>query len=102
MKIDSTLAEVYWQLGLIYTFYYWNWKEAERNFKHAIQINPNSPIMHIDYSRYCHLWDVMRRQSHEAKRAQEFDPFSVLLILWQVAYVYAGQFDKAIEECQMT
>ena len=50
LKIDSTLAEAYAALGIINTFYYWNWKEAERNFKHALQINPNSSMIHTDYS----------------------------------------------------
>ena len=75
LKIDSTLAEAYWQLGNNNTFYYWNWKEAERNYKHALQINPNSPMMHIEYSLLLSIIGRHEEAISEAKRAQELDPF---------------------------
>jgi len=71
LKIDSTLAEAYWQLGNFNTFYYWNWKEAERNYRHAIKLNPNSSLIHTDYSN---LLTIMGRHDEaitEAKLCSE-------------------------------
>jgi adenylate cyclase len=103
LKIDNTLAEIYAGLGLIYTFYNWNRKEAEENFKHALRINPNSSIIHIDYS---HLLSFMGRHEEaisEAKLAQKFDPLSCFINTQTGdSYALASQYDKAIEELRMT
>jgi len=99
LKLDNTLAEAYWQLGNNNTFYYWNWKEAERNYKYAIQINPNSPLMHTEYSMLLSFIGRHEEAIYEAKRAQELDPFSAYVnTLAGCSYVYAGQLDRAIEE----
>ena len=50
LELDSTLAEAYALLGRINTNYDWDWKAAERNFKKALQLNPNSALIHILYS----------------------------------------------------
>jgi adenylate cyclase len=101
LKLDSTLAEIYWQLGNNNTFYYWNWKEAERNYKHAIQLNPNSPLIHTEYSLLLSCIGRHEEAISEAKRAQELDPLSGYVnTLAGGTYVYAGQLDRAIEEFQ--
>ena len=103
LKIDNTLAEAYSILGHINTFYYWNWKEAERNFKHALQINPNSSLIHIYYSFLLTCTGRHEEAISEAKRAQELDPLSSYINTeLALAYSYDGQYDKAIEEYQMT
>ncbi|MFO7621298.1 MAG: tetratricopeptide repeat protein [Bacteroidales bacterium] len=103
LTIDSTLAEAYWVLGNHYTFSVWNWKEAERNYKHALQINPNSSQIHADYSN---LLTITRRHEEaisEAKRAHELDPISANINLYLgAALYYAHQWDAAIEEIQTT
>jgi len=103
LKIDSTIAEAYSILGNICTFYYWNWKEAEINFKHALQINPNSSLTHIYYSFLLTCTGRYEEALSEAKRAQELDPLSSYINTEAaLAYAYNGKFDKAIEEYQMT
>jgi TolB-like protein/Tfp pilus assembly protein PilF len=103
LKIDNTLDGAYSALGVINTFYYWNWKEAERNFKHALQINPNSSLIHIYYSFLLTCTRLHKEAISEAKRAQELDPLSYFINTFTgVAYAFAGQFDRAIKEYQMT
>ena len=103
LKIDSTLAEAYATLGDYYTFYLWNWKEAERNFKHALEINPNSSMSHTDYSIFLLVTGRFEEAIYEAKRAQELDPLSSYINNRAGdAYQYARQFDRAIEEYQMS
>jgi tetratricopeptide (TPR) repeat protein len=103
LKIDNTLAEAYTALGDYYTFYHWNWKEAERNFKHALEINPNSSQIHIDYSIFLTVTGRAKEAISEGKRAQELDPLSCYINTRTAdAYFYAGQYDRAIEEYRMT
>jgi tetratricopeptide (TPR) repeat protein len=99
LAIDSTLAEAYSILGAIDLYYNWNWKEAERNFKHALRINPNSSQIHLDYSNFLTFTGHHEEAISEAKRAQELDPLSIYINTYTgVAFDYAGQYDKAIEE----
>ena len=101
LKIDTSLAEAYSVLGNVNTFYYWNWKEAERNFKHALQINPNSSMAHVNYSALLTFNKRHEEAISEAKRAQELDPLSGYINTRAgEAFAYAGQYDKAIEEYQ--
>ena len=103
LKIDSTLAEAYWQLGNINQFYNWNWKEAERNYKHAIKLNPNSSLIRIDYSNLLSITGRHEEAISEAKRAQELDPLSAFInTRTGVAFAYNGQHDRSIEEYQMS
>jgi TolB-like protein/Tfp pilus assembly protein PilF len=102
LKIDATLADTYSVLGNINTFYYWNWKEAERCFKHALQINPNSPMIHVNYSALLTFTGRHEEAISEAKRAQELDPLSGYINTRAgEAFHYAGQYDSAIEEYRM-
>ena len=74
LELDSTLAEAYALLGRINTNYDWDWKTAERNFKKALQLNPNSARIHINYSVLLTYTERNEEAIVEAKRAQELDP----------------------------
>ena len=102
LKIDNNLAEAYSLLGTINTFYYWDWKEAEQNYIRALQINPNSPIIHTSYSVLLSFTGRHKEAIPEAKRAQELDPLSSYINARAgMAFQMAGLYDKAIEELQM-
>ena len=49
-EIDPSLAEVNASLGLV-NVYLWNWAEAEKYYKRAIELNPNYPTARHWYSR---------------------------------------------------
>jgi adenylate cyclase len=103
LKIDNTLDGAYSALGVINTFYYWNWKEAERNFKYALQLNPNSSLIHIYYSFLLTCTGRHEESIERAKRAQELDPLSYFINTFTgIVFYYAGQFDRAIKEFQLT
>jgi TolB-like protein/Tfp pilus assembly protein PilF len=102
LGISNILAEAHSVMGLINTFYYWNWKKAELSFKQAIQLNPNSAYIHIYYSFLLTCTRRHKEAIKEAKRAQELDPLSSYITSYVgSAYYYGSQFDRAIEECQM-
>jgi TolB-like protein/Tfp pilus assembly protein PilF len=103
LEIDNTLAEAYSGLAGINLYYYWNWKEAEKNYKYALQINPNSSQIHLDYSNFLTFNRRHEEAINEAKRAQELDPLSIYINTYTgFAFDYAGQYDRAIEEYRKT
>ena len=52
LAIDDTLAEGHASLALIMFRYEWNWSDAEREFKRAIELNPNYASAHQWYALY--------------------------------------------------
>jgi len=99
LKIDSTCARAYNLLGIINSFYYWNWKEAEQNFKIALKKDPNSSLSHSSYSVF--LLSIGRNEEavSEAKQALRLDPFSPYInTRMGLTYTMTGHYDMAIEE----
>jgi serine/threonine protein kinase/Tfp pilus assembly protein PilF len=99
IEIDDDIGEAHAALGLVYTFYDWNWKEAERELTKALELNPSSAIIHMSYSWFLSLTEKHEEAISEAKRAQELDPLSPLILSHiGLACIWGGQFDKAIDE----
>jgi len=103
VELDDTLAETHTSLGFAYTAN-WAWPDAAREFQRAIELNPNYATAHHWYSDGPLLAEGRFDDAiAEMKRAQELDPLS-LIINTEVGmvYIYARQYDKAIEPLQKT
>ena len=100
LELDDDLAEAHTSLGYALAFYDWDQVEAEREFRRAIQLNPNYATAHQWYAL---LLASMRRHDEsiaEMRKASELDPLS-LIITTNVGTMFylAGQYDQA--EAQM-
>jgi TolB-like protein/DNA-binding SARP family transcriptional activator/Tfp pilus assembly protein PilF len=102
LELDSTLAEPHATLAFVHMYYDLNWPAAEREFQHAIALNPSYATGHEWYGLFLAAmgrFDDARRQE---QRAQELDPLSTPVggtAAW-VSY-YAGDFQRAKEELQV-
>lgn len=103
LEIDGTLAEAHFSLAVISRDYELDWPEAERHYRRAIELNPNSAPAHHWYSFGLSLMGRFDEAFREAKRAQEIDPLS-LPINANVGVIFsmARQYDQAIEQYQKT
>ncbi|MCA1622577.1 MAG: protein kinase [Acidobacteria bacterium] len=102
LEIDETLGEAHTALAEVEVDA-WNWSDAERGFKRAIELSPNYPT-----ARHWHAELLSRLGRHdeaitEIKRAQELDPLS-LPINTMVGHILmmAHRFDQAIEQYKKT
>jgi DNA-binding winged helix-turn-helix (wHTH) protein/TolB-like protein/Tfp pilus assembly protein PilF len=101
LGLDNTLAEAYVALGFIGMFYDWNWAEAEKNFKRAIEINPNYVTSHHWFAYVLTFLERFEEALTEIRRAREIDPFSVVINADEAAILcYARRYDEAIERGQ--
>ena len=103
LAIDDTLAEAHATLGHIKFQYDRDWADAEKEFKRAIELNPNYASAHHLYA-LCLMW--MGRQDEaltEVRRARELDPLS-FTINTSVAWILAigEQYEQAIDQCRKT
>jgi TolB-like protein/Tfp pilus assembly protein PilF len=97
LAIDDQLAEPHATLGIIHEFL-WQWGEAEKEFKKAIELNPNYPTAFHWYSIL--LKNVGRNDESAAmiKRAQELDPLSsVIAVNITRMYQLQNNHDASIE-----
>lgn len=99
LERDDKLAEAHASLGYILTNYYWNWTEAESQFKQAIELNPNYAMAHNWYSQYLGFMGRPEEALRESKRAQEIDPLSPWTNSGFISFL-ARRYDEGIAESQ--
>jgi len=65
----------------------------------CLELNPDSPMIHIEYAIFLVLTRRNKEAVKEAEIAQKLDPFGVFVNTYAgVVYEYAGLIDKAIKE----
>jgi len=103
LEIDDSLAEAHTSLGGIKSDYEWDFPGAEAEWKRALALNPNYATARHWYAQ--HLSSMGRHQEAiaEIKRAQELDPFSLIInSVVGDTYLKARQYDEAIEQLRKT
>jgi len=103
LQIDDKLGEAHAALAIILTTYYWDWPEAEKQFKRAVELSPNDARGYNWYSQYLSFMGRHDEALSEAMRAQEIDPLSLFLNsnIGMVCFL-ARQYDQAISAAQKT
>ena len=103
LELDESLAEAHTALARVFVAYEWNWSEAEKEFKRAIELNPRYPTAHQWYGGYL---DAMGRHDEsisERKLALQLDPLSLILNFELAqAFYYARDYDGAITQYKKT
>lgn len=103
LEIDETLSEAHANLGAVAMFYDFDWAAAERDYKRAIELNPNHPTGYELYSYLLCATGRLDEGIKMAKRSLEVDPLSVLLSGdTGQAYYLARRYDEAIKQYQKT
>ncbi len=103
LEIDDTLAEAHVTMGALIMFSDFDWEAAEREYKRAIELNPN---YELTYELYSYLLSALGRPDEAvamAQRGLELNPLSANLSGdVAMAYYNARQYDQAIKQIQMT
>lgn len=99
LKLDETLAEAHTALAAIAYRFHYDWSRSEREFRRALELQPNHAECHRMYSVF--LWNVGRFEEalSEAKLGQELDPLSPSTNVGST-FLWARQYDRAIAECR--
>ena len=78
LEIDDSVAEAYASLAMT-QFNYWQWSDAEKNFRRSLELNPNYATAHDWYSQYLVTRGRMADALEQIRRAQQLDPLSSLI-----------------------
>jgi serine/threonine-protein kinase len=101
LEIDDTLAEAHTSLARVQQVYDWDWKEAEKEYRRAIDLNPRYAVAHQWYGGYLERIGQIDQAISEKKLSLELDPLSAITTfeLGQ-CYLFARDHDKALEQFQ--
>ena len=98
LELDDSIAEAHASLGLVLHAFEWKYTVAEREYRRAIELNPNLAFGHLALAN---LLSSFRRNDEvvsEAKLAIELDPLSAAtLALGGTMLLYGRRYDEAIE-----
>ncbi|MET0621350.1 MAG: protein kinase [Pyrinomonadaceae bacterium] len=97
VKLDDTLPDTHTSLGLVQMKFHWDWQAAEREFKRAIEIDPEFAPAHYQYSSLLALTRRFPEAVAEGELARKFDPFSSAAKMnYCRIFYYAHDADRAL------
>jgi serine/threonine protein kinase/Tfp pilus assembly protein PilF len=98
LEIDDRLGEAYAELGLTETNQ-WNFAEAEKNHRRAIELSPNYSLAHEWMSSLLISTGRFEEGVREIKLAEQLDPLSLrakTLTAW--SFYQVRQFENSLEK----
>jgi TolB-like protein len=99
LELDGSLGEAYNSLAIVKHIYEWDWQNAEKDFKRAIELNPDYAPAHQEYAEYLTKKGRFEEALQEIKYAQELEPFSVIFhAIEGLILSYRRHYDQAIEK----
>ena len=99
LQLDDTLAEAHTSLALISEDYEYDWQTAEKEYRRAIQLDPQYPTAHQWYAECLSFEGRFDEALAESDKARQLDPLSLIIATDHAAILYfAGQYDRAIEQ----
>jgi eukaryotic-like serine/threonine-protein kinase len=103
LRIDPSLAEAHTSLAYTISRYEWDWAGAEKEFKRALELDPNYATAHQWYGELLINLGKQDEGTREIKQALQLDPLSLILGgMLSYAYYMGRQYDLAIDQAQKT
>ena len=99
LEIDPNLPEAHTALALIVQEYDWDWQTAEKEFRRAIELNPNYATAHHWYAEHLMWRGHFDEALQESERARQLDPLSLIIATdYGAILFFSRQYDRAIEK----
>jgi TolB-like protein/DNA-binding winged helix-turn-helix (wHTH) protein len=99
IELDDRLAEAHTSLALIGETFDFDWETAEKEFRRAIDLDPNYATAHQWYAEYLGLLGRFGEAFAESERARQLDPLSLVIAADKSTILYyARQYDAAIAQ----
>jgi len=105
LELDKNLVEAHTAQATLHFYHDWNWAAAEREFRKAIELNPNHTDARQGYGVFLFSRNRFDQAISEIKKAVELDPLSLQVRL-NAGFLYwfgrrldeaMGQVHKMIE-----
>jgi TolB-like protein/DNA-binding winged helix-turn-helix (wHTH) protein len=94
LRIDETSSDAHRVLAQTKLVLDWDWPGAEKEFRRAIELNPNSSEAHLGFALFLDGMGRLDEGEQEHLRAQEVDPFNERM---NETFYHTRQYDRAID-----
>ena len=101
LSLDDSMSEAHTSLGWTMEVFDWDWAGSEREFRKAIELDPNNATAHHRYAIHLTAMGHLPEALHEMMEAQRLDPLSpVIMTSTGWVYLRGRQPDAAMKECR--
>ncbi|HET8965772.1 MAG TPA: winged helix-turn-helix domain-containing protein [Candidatus Acidoferrum sp.] len=99
VELNESLAEAHTSLAAVAQNYDWDWSTAEKEYRRAIELNPNYATAHHWYAECLALQGRFDEAFAEIGKARELDPLSLIIAADYGAILYfSRQYGPAIQQ----
>jgi TolB-like protein/DNA-binding winged helix-turn-helix (wHTH) protein len=103
LELDDGLASAHYALATAHTWYDWDWQSAEREFRRALELDPNDALGRNWHGGYLSLRRRHQEAVAEHERARDLDPLSLIVNANLARALYwARRYDEAITQARRT
>ena len=103
LRLDPNLAEAHATLAALYEFRDFDLKEADAEFRRAIELKPSYAAVHNWYYLLLMNLGELSRAEEEIKRALELDPLSLVINSNYIFFLeHKGEYGRAKEQALKT
>jgi serine/threonine-protein kinase len=97
LRLNENLPRAHTALATIYLKYDWNWAEAEKEIKRALELKPDYAPAHYVYSMLLTIFDRQKEAIEQSKITRDLDPFSLSSKMnYCRSFYYARDFDASV------
>ncbi len=99
IELNDLLPEAHAALALIVQNHDYDWQRAEKEFKRAIELNPNYATGHHWYAEHLAWRGRFDEAFRESERARQLDPLSLIIASdYGAMLYYSRQYDRSIAQ----
>jgi TolB-like protein/DNA-binding winged helix-turn-helix (wHTH) protein/Flp pilus assembly protein TadD len=99
LELDESLSEAHASLALIKENYDYDWPGAEKEFRRAIELDPQYATAHQWYAEFLGWQGRFDEAFAESKLARQLDPLSLIIASDYASILYnSRQYDSAVKQ----
>jgi serine/threonine protein kinase len=103
LALDSTLAEVYYMIGVRRAWMEWKWDAAMQALRKSIKLNPNLAEARAYFSQLLFILKHPDEAMEQIAQALKLDPFNPLIqSLYAMDLMYVRRYDQVIQQLRKT
>ena len=102
LELNDRLPEAHTSLALVVQNYDLDWQTADKEFKRAIELNPNYSTAHHWYAEHLGYRGRFEEAFRESDKAVRLDPLSLIIAADRgMLLYYARDYDRAVEQFRL-
>ena len=101
LELDESLAEAHASLALIKENYDYDWPGSEKEFRRAIQLDPQYATAHQWYAEFLSWQGRFDEAFAESEQARRLDPLSLIIASDYAWILYdSRRYESAVKQCR--